>query len=62
MENQVTRDRITIAAAIAVTLLAYAVGHAQGYNKGRCETFDAFVVASGFPLDMQDGYRPAECR
>jgi hypothetical protein len=58
-----TREKaLTILAAVAVTLIAYAAGVSQGYTQGRCETFEAFVIAAGFPVDAKGAYKPAECR
>jgi hypothetical protein len=53
---------LELCVAVSIIGLTYALGHSNGYRAGRCETFDAFVVASGFPLDMRGGYKPPECR
>jgi hypothetical protein len=47
---------------LGVLVIGHAVGYADGYREGRCQTFDAFVVASGFPVDAKGAYKPAECR
>jgi hypothetical protein len=56
------RNLLSIAALIGALLFGYGIGYAVGYEAGRCETFDAFVVAAGFPLEMRGSYKPPECR